>query len=128
MKMTALRWGMVGLCAATVSCGDGGGDPPALDTYFAPGTAYATASCNAVDGRLTGQREMHLYYAGSVNVATLTQGLARYYQRHGLTFVASAQPQAIPTAYALDTNDSALTNALVQQFPNANFNDEAALM
>ena len=40
---------------------------------------------------------------------SFTQGLARYYSRHSLSFFTQAQPAPTSMAYALDTNTTTLT-------------------
>ena len=72
---------------------------------------------------------MHLFVHGDLNqLLPITQGLARYYHRHSLTFVTVTDPQKVDTSYALDTNVDALNRAAVAAFPGVDFNNEAALM
>jgi hypothetical protein len=111
---------------AVASCGEDDG-PPSLDQYFTA-SPYATAACNAVDGALTGQREMRLFQGGNVDVLGLTQGLARYYKRHSLTFFASAQPHPAGTTYALDTDEPSLRAALIAAFPGIQNQTDAQIM
>jgi hypothetical protein len=108
--------------------GCGGTDgPPDLAAYFVA-QPYANPACNSVDERLAGQREMRLYLNGAVDLPSITQGLARYYQRHGLAFFTTAPPQGTTMAYALDTNNTALVVALRAAFPGVDFNNGAAVM
>jgi hypothetical protein len=127
MKSVAWVLGVSVLAAAAVSCGDAADSPPDPATYFAA-EGYTNAACNTVDGRLSGDREMHLFASGAVDVGVLTRGLARYYQRHSLTFHTPAAPTSAGTSYALDTNESALGSALARAFPNDDLSNEAALM
>jgi hypothetical protein len=111
-----------------VGCDGGDGTPPALDEYFTA-EPYSRAACNAVDQRLTGTREVHLFVHGNFNqLLPITQGLARYYHRHGLSFVAVMDPEQVDTSYALDTNETALNRAMRGAFPGVDLNNEAALM
>jgi len=116
------------LCLASalfvVGCGD---DPPDLSVYF-KAKPYANPACNSVDQRLAGEREMHLFFNGSVALAETTQGLASYYARHSLSFFTNTAPQATTMSYALDTDMITLALALTKQFPGVDFSDEAALM
>ena len=105
--------------------GCGGSDAPALDAYF-EAKPYAKAACNGVDQRLAGQREMQLFSNGG-GVLPVTQGLASYYHRHALSFFAAAQPAGTTMNYALDTDQVALSRALVAAVPGVDLNDEAAL-
>src|SRR5262245_34361367 len=123
---SSLAWFALTSLAFGGACGSSAPLDPAA--YFAMPTPYANASCNAVDGELTGQREMHLYQAGGVDVISLTQGLARYYQRHSLTFFTNEPPKDAGTTYALDTNETALGAALVKAFPGVDFSNDQALM
>jgi hypothetical protein len=108
--------------------GCGGTDgPPDLTTYFTA-RPYANSACNSVDERLAGQREMRLFVNGAVDLPSVTQGLARYYHRHSLTFFTTAPPQGTTMAYALDTNNTALGFALIAAFPDVDFTDSAAVM
>jgi hypothetical protein len=126
MKFAARGLVVLAAAAAAASCGGGAGHAPG--DYFANVAPYANTACNAVDGSLTGEREMRLFYGGDVDVIGLTRGLARYYQRHSLTFFTQASEQAAGTTYALDTNENALGSALTRAFPGVDLNDEAALM
>jgi hypothetical protein len=110
-----------------VGCG-GSDTPPALDAYF-EAKPYATPACNGVDQRLAGPRQMRLYSKiGAGAVLPVTQGLASYYHRHSLSFFAAEQVQGTTMAYALDTDQNALSRALVAAFPGVDLNDDAALM
>jgi hypothetical protein len=115
------------LLVLLAACG-GGSAPPDPASYFKTPAPYSDPACNAVDGQLTGQREMHLYQSGAVDVLSLTQGLQRYYTRHALTFFTNDPSQDAGTAYALDTDNTALGVALIKQFPGVDFSNEAALM
>ncbi|HXI55487.1 MAG TPA: hypothetical protein VNO55_05480 [Polyangia bacterium] len=113
--------------AATPTLGCGSDDPPTLDSYFAD-SPYGVAACDAVDNQLQGQREIQLYVNGTVNLSSATQGLQRYYRRHGLQFFATRQPQSIPQSYALDYDNTALNAALAKEFPGVDVSDDQALM
>jgi hypothetical protein len=115
-------------CVASVSAiaGCGGSDTVPLDAYF-EAKPYAKAACNGVDQRLAGQREMQLF-ANTGGVLPVTQGLASYYHRHSLSFFAAAQPGGAGMNYALDTDQNALSRALIAAFPGVDLNDEQALM
>jgi hypothetical protein len=108
------------------ACGD---DPPTqaeLDRFF-DAKAYSTAACNEKDLLLSGRREMRLYQSGRGDLVASTQGLQRYYRRHGLTFFTEQRPESIALTYALDTDEVALGRALTKKFPGVDFNDEASL-
>jgi hypothetical protein len=110
---------------AIAGCG-GSDTPPALDVYF-EAKPYANAACNGLDQRLAGQRQMQLFSNGGA-MLPVTQGLASYYHRHSLSFFTAAQPAAAGMGYAIDTDQAALSRALVAAFPGVDLNDEAALM
>jgi len=111
-----------------VGCDGSEGPPPALDEYFTA-EPYKQAACNGVDQRLAGTREVHLFVHGDFDeLLPVTQGLARYYHRHSLSFVTTTDPKKVDTGYALDTDLTALTRATKAAFPGVNLNDEAALM
>lgn len=112
--------------SSTLACGGSDG-PPDLASYF-DARPYANPACTAVDERLAGQREMQLFVNGNVNLMSITQGLARYYHRHSLSFFTAAAPRTTTMAYALDTDVDALGSQLVAAFPDADFSNEAALM
>jgi hypothetical protein len=124
MNRVARALGVVVLAAAAASCG---GDEDPSSTYFTA-TPYGNAACNVVDARLEGSREMRLFSSGTVDLQGMTQGLARYYRRHSLTFTTRSSPQQAGTRYALDTDQNALGAALVAAFPDVDFEDEAAVM
>jgi hypothetical protein len=110
-----------------LGCG-GSEDPPALDEYFVA-TPYGNPACDAIDGRLTGEREMHLFVHGGLSeLLPVTQGLASYYHRYSLSFVTLADPEKTAMSYALDTDLNALMRQLVAAFPGVDLNDEQALM
>lgn len=121
MKKVVRVLGVVAIAVLAAACDDGTPD------YFgfAP---YQRAACNGVDGRLSGERELRLFASGAVNLSGLTQGLARYYNRHSLTFFSQSPVRSAGTTYALDTNEDALGRALAAQFPNDDLSNEAALM
>jgi hypothetical protein len=123
-----LAWWLSAWSAVLVASCGGSSGPPDPATYFATPTPYSDPACNVVDGALTGQREMHLFQSGAVDVLSLTQGLARYYKRHALTFFTNGPSQDAGTTYALDTNENALGFALLKQFPGVDFSNEQALM
>src|SRR4029078_6924836 len=113
---------------SVVGCDGSEGPPPALDEYFTA-EPYNQAACKVVDQRLAGTREVHLFVHGDFDdLLPVTQGLARYYHRHSLSFVATTDPKKVDTGYALDTDLTALTRATKAAFPGVNLNDEAALM
>jgi len=115
---------VVSASLALVGCG--GSDAPPLDAYF-EATPYPMAACNGVDQRLAGQRQMQLFSRGGA-VLPVTQGLASYYHRHSLSFFTAAQPAMTTMSYALDTDQTALSRALVAAFPGVDLSDEEALM
>jgi len=116
------------LCSLVAAgCGGAADEPPALEEYFAA-APYANAACNTVDQRLAGTREVRLFVSGDVDLLSVTQGLARYYHRHGLSFVTSAQPEETTMRYALDTDEASLMKATIAAFPDVDFSDEEAVM
>lgn len=114
------------IVSSTLACGGSDG-PPDLASYF-DARPYGNPACNGVDDRLAGQREMQLFVNGNVNLTSITQGLARYYHRHALSFFTAAAPRTTTMAYALDTDVDALGSQLVAAFPDADFSNEQALM
>jgi hypothetical protein len=124
---SAMRYPSLALALAFVGalgCGSDGPIDPA--TYFQV-QPYANPACNNVDQRLAGLREMRLYLNGGALVP-ITQGLARYYHRHSLSFFTASAAQGTTMAYALDTNEGALNAALIAAFPGVDFSNRAALM
>jgi hypothetical protein len=113
---------------AALALGCGGSDGPTDLTVYFDAQPYANAACNVVDQQLAGQRQMRLYVNGNVALMPITQGLARYYRRHTLSFFTEAPPQATTMAYALDTDTPSLVGALTAAFPDADFSDQQALM
>ena len=71
---------------------------------------------------------MRLFFHGSFDIRSFTQGLARYYSRHSLSFFTEAPPARTSMAYALDTNTTALTLELTEAFPGVDLTNEQALM
>ena len=71
---------------------------------------------------------MRLFVHGDVDLLSATQGLARYFQRHSLSFVTPAQPEETTMGYALDTDEAGLMKATVAAFPDVDFSDKDALM
>jgi hypothetical protein len=124
--MRNLLLASVVVVSGAIGCGGSDG-PPDLTVYFKT-TPYSNPSCNSVDQRLAGERPMQLFLNGNVGLTPVTQGLASYYARHSLSFFTEIPPQSTPMTYALDTNTTALGQALVTAFPGVDFNDEAALM
>src|SRR6187399_1011745 len=114
MRSASLTLALTLAVAGTLGCDPD--DPPPLDAYFQV-SPYANPSCNQVDDRLAGERQMRLFVKGDLPVLPNTQGLASYYHRHSLSFVTEAQPQQTTMAYALDTDEATLSSALVAAFP-----------
>jgi hypothetical protein len=112
---------------AVAGCDSSGPENPSDPAAYFVTTPYANPACNVVDQELAGQRQMHLYTHGA-SIATYTQGLARYYQRHSLSFVTPAPAEDTSMSYALNTNQIELTAKLQAAFPGVDLNDEAALM
>ena len=56
------------------------------------------------------------------------RGLARYYQRHGLSFFTTSEPQAVDAPFAIDTDTEALGRELTRAFPGVDFTNDAAVM
>jgi len=125
--LTFVRSALASLIVVSVGCGGAEAPPPPLEAYFAA-TPYRTAACNVVDQRLTGQREVHLFTNGDVDLLPITQGLASYYHRHSLTFVTPEQPEETPMSYAVDTDPKGLTQGLLKAFPGVDFSNDEALM
>jgi hypothetical protein len=116
-------------CVVGVSAGCGGAEeaPPTLDEYFAA-VPYPNAACNVVDQRLAGEREVHLFVNGDVDLLPITKGLASYYRRHSLSFVTPSPPDKTPMAYAMDTDLDGLMTATVAAFPDVDFSNSESLM
>ena len=117
---------LVGLLIGGIGCGGSDG-PPDLDAYFLA-QPYGNAACNGVDQRLAGQREMRLYVNGGVALQPVTRGLASYYHRHALSFFTEIPAQPAMTAYAVDTDETALDRALAAAFPGVDLSNADALM
>jgi hypothetical protein len=113
------------VCIGAAGCGSDASDD--LERYFRV-DPYPNAACNKVDQSLAGRRQLRLFFNGGVHVEPVARGLANYYHRHSLSFFTDTEPQATTMAYALDTDRNALGIALVANFPDVDFNDEAALM
>jgi hypothetical protein len=135
MRSVARPWGLLVCGVLASSCGAGTADP-GLEQLFVS-APYGRAECDAVDGRLAGQREVRLFEGGDFDpwragddgdLSNLTRGLARYYRRHSLSFFTREAPRPITTAYALDTDQAALDSALQAAFPGVDIDDDAALM
>src|SRR5215213_6042912 len=118
--------GALALSMSMVACGGDGGED--LGRYFDPAPAYQVPDCASVDGRLTGRREMRLFHNGAADVEGPTRGLARYYQRHGLTFFTQQEARAAAPSFAIDTDSEALGRELIRTFPGVDFTNEAAVM
>jgi hypothetical protein len=114
------------LAGGVFGCGGSDG-PPDLMSYF-DARPYANPACNVIDQQLAGQREMHLFVNGNVDMLSITRGLARYYRRHALSFFTTEAPRPTTMAYALDTDSDALGVQLIAAFPGVDFSDEQALM
>lgn len=127
-KRTRPRWFQLALILALgPACGDGGA-PESLDHYFDPQPGYTAAACSTRDERLAGRREVRLFVNGSADVEGVTRGLARYYQRHGLSFFTASEPQPITVQFAIDTDTEALGRELTRAFPGVDFTNDAAIM
>lgn len=125
-RLTCLASLLIAL-AAVAGCDSSGADNPSDPAEYFVTTPYANPACNVVDQELAGQREMHLYTHG-ISIATYTQGLARYYQRHSLSFVTPAPAEETSMSYALNTNTVDLSLKLQAAFPGVDLNDQASLM
>ena len=71
---------------------------------------------------------MRLFSSGGTDVEGITRGLARYYQRHGLSFFTVSEPQPITVPFAIDTDTEALGRELTRAFPGVDFTNDAAIM
>ena len=110
-----------------VGCG-GGDEQQSLERFFDPQPDYGKAACLTRDDRLAGRRELRLFFNGRSDVEGATRGLARYYQRHGLSFFTVSEPQPIAAAFAIDTDTEALGRELARAFPGVDFTNDAAIM
>jgi hypothetical protein len=110
-----------------VGCG-GDDDQQSLDRFFDPQPDYGKTACLTRDDTLAGRRELRLFFNGRSDVEGATRGLARYYQRHGLSFFTASEPQPIAAAFAIDTDTKALGRELARAFPGVDFTNGAAVM
>jgi hypothetical protein len=117
-------WVSVPLALITACTGGTGGGGPG-DLFGAP--RYGVPACDTSDGKLAGQRELHLFASAGIAVEPTTRALKRYYHRHGLGFVSGPDVQTLEMTYALDTNLEQLNQKLNQEFPGLDLNDTAAL-
>ena len=126
-KRSGVDWLLALVSVVGFGCGDGG-EGAGLDRYFDPQPEYSATACVNRDERLAGRREMRLFSSGGADVEGTTRGLARYYQRHGLSFFTASEPQAVTAPFAIDTDTEALGQELTRAFPGVDFTNDAAVM
>jgi hypothetical protein len=84
---------------------------------------YEDAECNRRDERLAGRHRLRLFAHAGRDAPFLVHGMQRYYRRHGLEFVASAQAAAVEVPYLLDNDRAGLERALRCAFPGVDLAD-----